>query len=61
MILQQREQLLFLLQLGFLGYGTDEERDLEQFRPAGAGIVIGNDNGDVDGQLVAFVPLKEIC
>jgi hypothetical protein len=49
---------MLLLQLRFLGHGIDGEGNLEQFGPSGAGIVIGNDHGDIDVQLVAFVPLE---
>jgi hypothetical protein len=52
--------LLFLLRLGFLGHGTEGEGNLEQRGPAGTGIVIGNNHGDIDVQLVAFVPLEQI-
>lgn len=59
MFLQQAYDLL-LLRVGFLRDGIDGERNLEEFCPVSAGVMVRNDDGNVDVQLVSTVPLKKV-
>lgn len=57
---REREQLLLFLRFRLFRDWTDHKGNVEQLGPRGAGFVIGNDDGDVDLQLVALMPLKQI-
>ncbi len=54
------DDLLLLLRLGFFGYRQNHERDFEEMRPFSAGLVIRNDDRDIDVQFVPPVALQEV-
>lgn len=58
--LKDREDLFLLLRLGLFRDGEHRERDFEKVCPAGTGIMIRNDDRDLDVELIASVPLEQI-
>jgi len=60
MVLQSCQDLLLLLGLSFLAHREDFERKLVEIRPHRTGVVIGNDDRNVDSELPPPMPLQEI-
>src|SRR5574341_1034918 len=60
MLFHDREHLSLLLGFRLFGDRTHHKWNVEEFGPRRAGLVIGDDDGNVDMQFVALMPLEQI-